>query len=122
LSDNRPPETRDDQAPATLPIQPMPIRCKAGEHTERGVTMRMVLRWWRDGDTRRCRNCDECGADHEMNFCGIMTAQEIGRTPEEIALFGLRAAPAPALAADAGAGDRVRAKRDVPRVDSAPAG
>jgi hypothetical protein len=78
--------------PDTIPIQPAPLRCLVGRHaTAEGVEVKVVERFWRDGDTRRCQLCDECRAVHDLNFCGIITSREIGRTPAEVARFGLRA-------------------------------
>lgn len=77
--------------PATLPIQPVPLDVTLNQLRVSGITVSDIVRYWRPGDTRRCRLCQVCVAKHEYNLCSIMLTCAVPANAEELGLFDSRA-------------------------------
>ncbi len=74
----------------------MPIQALVGRHAVGDRVVNGLVRIWAEGDTRRCRLCPACSADHGRGVCAIMTTDDLGAAPEEILLFSAHGRVAPA--------------------------
>lgn len=55
-----------------------------------GVTVSSLTRFWAEGDTRRCRLCPRCTANHARSTCSILVTVPVAATVEEAGLFDAR--------------------------------
>lgn len=62
----------DTSPPSTIALQPEPLQALVGHMPTGDGTVTAVTRVWRSGDTRRCRLCDHCTADHERDVCQVL--------------------------------------------------
>ena len=75
-----------------IPIQPSPSNTKVTRLAKYGFNATVIVRDWRPGDTRRCRLCRECTADHAKAIC-VLTAIGFDLTPQEAAMYSIRGLP-----------------------------
>lgn len=74
-----------------LPIQPSPLRTQIAYLPVGDSIVTAIARAWGPGDSRRCRLCPECGADHRLGMCLVMIGEPVPR--DSAPLFDLRGGP-----------------------------
>jgi hypothetical protein len=58
-----------------LAIQPKPVQWLVSHLWIGGRCVTAVARHWRPGDTRKCRLCKECDADHGLSYCQVLVGE-----------------------------------------------
>lgn len=68
-----------DDSPNVVPFQPEPLETEFRVLPyPSGVQARATVRFWRPGDSRRCRLCgDGCTARHDRNYCLVLEDEPI---------------------------------------------
>lgn len=73
------------------PGAPYPVATKVAQYPVGGAIVTSIARTWMADDTRRCRLCDRCAANHAGRLCLIVTTREVD--PKDAPLFSTRGQP-----------------------------
>lgn len=61
-------------------VEPVPLSSFAFEERVGSEVIAGEASLWAPGETRRCRRCEVCSADHDRGFCLVVTIRRVAST------------------------------------------